>query len=458
MAMIEERIEYGSQNDLVAYEIPDRKSESKNKKHPFAVRNHATKKIVSHKPKKFSGDRRTTLELAQSSFASPTPTVSHSTFSKNSAPHLSSPKQMNGLSMIFSRESTACAMTQRAISKASRNMRRSGISSCKGFVIWCKIFFYVTPSELTTYFGVMYAWEISILTVILDMWDIFSDILLLVAIESEGGHEDEKADGKIWLSVALIFGFFNLLFEYANVCRGRLYVTFQKSCQVYGVSNIEDLRRHNHIVEQEKVESTWSQILGTFNRSLSEDAIVMIVALLRGKKIEGSGEIMAYSTSLFFSFFALVNILQYLLSTALLLLTGFKYYYASVSNFFQYVFLPSTGFVVVGILWINVFMLFFYEAQYQGSKRDLLHVAGVLIAFVSAFSICFVQGYRSAVNGIHGIRMGPFASTKGAKKVGFEESYDLGESEFYDVRIYAATTLHDNIAGSVSAHVPIEVT
>ena len=161
------------------------------------------------------------------------------------------------------------------------------------------ILYYVftLPSGVTSYITIIFASEVMIIVLVLDLWDTFTDIILITQAR------DEPISYQVWITIALVFGVWNLVYEVMWMFKSRYKTMLFKVGTMFGKFDVFHIRIH---YEEESVtlESLTTSYIGTFlmfDRCASEDGLVMVAALVRGKKISGLGEIIAFTTSLVFT-------------------------------------------------------------------------------------------------------------------------------------------------------------
>jgi len=119
------------------------------------------------------------------------------------------------------------------------------------------------PTKLTDFYIVRFAYMQAIFLVFLDLFDTVSDVFIALG--------QTEMNLVILMSIALLLGMWQLFTEIALLFRGRKYVTKMAFLQSYG-----DPKHCRH----------FSAIMA-YSRCLSEDGIVMVVAVLKGEQITG---------------------------------------------------------------------------------------------------------------------------------------------------------------------------
>eukprot|EP00466_Bigelowiella_natans_P011348 jgi/Bigna1/72176/fgenesh1_pg.18_\ len=258
--------------------------------------------------------------------------------------HVERTRSMQIISEDRSRPGTACSLISKAVEEIQEEMEKSTRGCCWRKWMWARVYFFTIPSHFFVYTKAAFAYERNILALALDVWDTITDFLLLVVIAStvnSGGG----AGAIMWLCVGLAFGVLNLALELATVLRGRTYSIVQGAWFAHGrsVLAVEATKaREEGLAETGSTELTIDlkrlEASVMFTRCITEDALITIVALLRGEKIDGDvcawvfligsaakaqlvgdsntgfSEIIAYSTSLVFMMIAILGLFDLLVS------------------------------------------------------------------------------------------------------------------------------------------------
>jgi len=119
------------------------------------------------------------------------------------------------------------------------------------------------PTKLSDFYIVRFAYVQVLLLVLLDLFDTVSDVFIALG--------QTQLDLIVLMSIALFLGTWQLFTEVALLFRGRKYITKMAFLQSYG-----DPKHCRHFAA-----------IMAYSRCLSEDGIVMVVAVIKGEQITG---------------------------------------------------------------------------------------------------------------------------------------------------------------------------
>jgi len=267
---------------------------------------------------------------------------------------------------------SGCSLTCGALGSACTAM--SKFNCCYRCFLSVVLSLFILPKELASYFAIIFAPEVMAFTFLLDTWDTVSDVILAVNF---GG---EKVDYQFWVIMALIFGTWNLVYEFFWIVQGRSRLTAYKS---FMINNVADPHKAPGSDTGSNGRGKFANTLAMFGRCVAEDGLVMIAALLRGKKIEGLGEQSAFATSLLFLALCILNMAD-------LLILAFSHSLNERYPISPVLFTLCVGGIPFGVmitLWVHFLLLFFTDVEYSEIAQAFIHLAGVIILMVSFCSL-----------------------------------------------------------------------
>eukprot|EP00470_Lotharella_oceanica_P010788 CAMPEP_0170186636 /NCGR_PEP_ID=MMETSP0040_2-20121228/39783_1 /TAXON_ID=641309 /ORGANISM="Lotharella oceanica, Strain CCMP622" /LENGTH=429 /DNA_ID=CAMNT_0010433461 /DNA_START=80 /DNA_END=1369 /DNA_ORIENTATION=+ len=243
------------------------------------------------------------------------------------------------------------------------------------------LYIYRLPLALMSYFSVAFAPELMCFTLVLDLWDTATDVLLV------SQARNESAGYQAWLIIALFLGAWNLIYEILWMFQPRAAMVQFRAFTVLGITTLNSERR--------KLAGFGTGTWVMFGRCVSEDGLVMVAALLRGEKITGTAEQIAFATSLTFIALCILQMLGVICWT-------YARSFSKLSNDrwkdCAEVSVVITSFCVymtcIGVtltLWCNFIFLFWEESQYNAIEKAFLHLAGVAVVFMACVSLGVFQ-------------------------------------------------------------------
>eukprot|EP00466_Bigelowiella_natans_P001123 jgi/Bigna1/136209/aug1.32_g10917 len=311
-------------------------------------------------------------------------------------------------------------------------------SAYSAALFWVYLYLLKIPVEFINYLYIVYSLEIFSLICILDVFDIGTDVLLLLRFRNEG------IEIVGWLVVAIIFGVWNLVYEVVMVSRGRRYTAKHQQVCVHD-KLVSKRFKHGGLIEELRGSALFLHSVGLISRNLSEDTLIMIVALLRGQRIVGIQEQISFATTLFFVGYAIAHLWQGIAVVIGWLVDhigrkvddgektneGVSYMIVALS-------VSSLTFGSTVALWGNVINLFFTDISTSDVQRGFLHTAGALISIAAAFSLLVLQFFVPVFvdDDPECDPLGPFSC--------------LPKQTYEDIRIDAALRLHDHIQTSAA--------